>query len=124
MSEQDLEIGAYIRRERKNRRLTQEAVARMVRERFGQEHPDFHRNTVGNLERGAGVDDGTLTAVQQVLGLPEGRPYTGDAADVREFVAQWYLRAPVEKRAHATQLLMRFIIAHPLGGSEGDTSEG
>ena len=96
----------------------------MVRERFGQKHPDFHRNTVGNLERGAVVDDGTLSAVQQVLGLPEGRPYTGEAAAVREYVARWYLAAPIEKRAHAVQLLVRFLLAHPHGGDEGDTPKG
>jgi len=119
MSEQDLEIGAYIRRERRDQRLSQEDVARLVREQFSQKHPDFHRNTVGNLERGAVVDDGTLSAVQQVLGLPDGHPYTGEAAAVREFVAKWYLAAPVEKRAHAVQLLVGFLLDHPHGGDEG-----
>jgi len=115
MSEQDLEIGAYIRRERKDQRLTQEDVARMVRDQFSQEHPDFHRNTVGNLENGSQVDPGTLSAVQRVLGLSEGDPYAGEAAAVREYVAKWFVAVPLERRAHAVQLLVRFLLAHPHG---------
>lgn len=121
----DLDTGAYIRRERRAQRprLTQEDVARMVREQVGGKYADFHRNTVSNLENGKTVEDGTIGVVLQVLGLPplsKGRIYTGQAALVRTLVTQWYLAAPTEKREHAVALLTDFIDMHPHGGDTGE----
>ena len=121
----DLDVGAYIRRERKAHRpkLTQEDVARMVREQIGGKYADFHRNTVSNLESGKTVEDGTTGVVLQVLGLPplsKGRVYTGRTVLVRELVTQWYLAAPAERREHAVALLVEFIDTHPHGGDTGE----
>jgi len=121
----DLDVGAYIRRERKAHRpkLTQEDVARMVREQIGGKYADFHRNTVSNLENGKHMENGTTSVVLQVLGLPplaKGRVYTGQTMLVRELVAQWYLAAPDERREHAVALLVEFIDTHPHGGDTGE----
>jgi len=80
-----------------------------------------YRWTAGSIEsvlaggQPTELSDGQYPAA---VGIKD-RTYTGDAQLIGEKVVDWYLSAPDPgQRLHAIDLLVRFMQAHPLGGSE------
>jgi transcriptional regulator with XRE-family HTH domain len=126
MSDENQQTGDFVRAARERLGLSQEETAQLVREQIGGEYAKFHRNSVSNIERGLKVEDGTVSAVLKVLGMP---PLVKGVLDpriirVREVLTAWLMAIPEDRLDQVEMWLVNFMQSHPQGNARGARGGG
>jgi transcriptional regulator with XRE-family HTH domain len=111
MDENRVQMGERIRAARKARgwnaaRLAQEA--------------GVAPNTLSNIERGLGYQDGKLAAVMEALGMdplapPAGPDYPADVELARAWLGAYLVALPAKDRQAAMDAMVRFLIERAAG---------